>query len=284
MKIIKTIKELREELNIHKKNGKTVGLVPTMGALHDGHCKLIERSVSENDLTVVSIFVNPTQFGPNEDFNKYPRTLEEDCRKSESYNADIIFNPDASEIYKSDSCTFVDIEKLQNNLCGLKRPGHFKGVCTIVSKLFNIVMPDNAYFGKKDIQQLTIIEQMTRDLNFPINIVPCEIIREKDGLAMSSRNKYLSDKERGEALILFNSLNEAAELITQGENSSQKIINMIKDKISRVENAEVDYVSIVNRSMEDTASIKTGDIIALAVFIGSTRLIDNHIIGEPLCL
>lgn len=283
MTIIHRIKELREFLNLYIRDDKSIGFVPTMGALHSGHCDLIQRSSAENDITVVSIFVNPIQFGKNEDFDTYPRTLAEDCKIASQSGANIVFVPAENDMFKGGIVSYVDVENLQSNLCGLKRAGHFRGVCTIVAKFFNIVKPNKAYFGKKDIQQLTIIQRMTDDLNFDIQIIPCDIVREQDGLAMSSRNRHLSESERADSLVLSTMLKRAVEQIDGGQKSSQKVINMIKDGFSAIESLKIDYVSIVNKEMEDIDTISNGDIIALAVFIGKTRLIDNHIIGESVC-
>jgi pantoate--beta-alanine ligase len=284
MQIVHTISEVRKIINEQKKLGKTIGFVPTMGALHNGHLSLLKYSKEQTDFTVISIFVNPIQFGPNEDFSKYPRTLESDSKIAESAKTDIIFAPSVEEMFgKNDQLTFVDIEKLQNNLCGVKRPGHFRGVCTIVSKFFNIICPDKAFFGKKDIQQLYIIKKMVKDLNFNVEIVGCPIVRENNGLALSSRNIYLSKDEKQDALVLNLSIKEAVETINKGENSCEKIIKFIENKINTVKTSKIDYIKIVNETMEDVSVIKNGDILALAVFIGKTRLIDNHIIGEKIC-
>ncbi len=283
MEVIKTIDDLRRKLKEVRIKNKSIGFVPTMGALHDGHLYLMKESISNNDYTVISIFVNPIQFVQGEDFNKYPRDLEKDKKHAKSVGVDLIFNPESQEILGNDLLTFVDIMKLQDNLCGLSRPGHFKGVCTIVAKLFNIVKPDRAYFGKKDIQQLIIIKKMTKDLNFDIDIIPCKIIREKDGLAMSSRNQYLSKIERKDATIIFKSLKEAVNIIEKGEKNAKVIIDLIKNKIKEVEYSKIDYVKIVNENIENVSKINKGDIIACAVFLNKTRLIDNFIIGENLC-
>jgi len=280
--VVKDIKTIRDLIKKEKKDNKKIGFVPTMGALHKGHESLIERSIKENDTTIVSIFVNPIQFGPSEDFNKYPRPFENDKNICERLGVDILFNPEKEEIFGDNFLTFVDIEKLQNNLCGVKRPGHFRGVCTIVAKLFNIVTPDRAYFGKKDIQQLIIISKMVEDLNFDIEVIPCPIVREKDGLAMSSRNSYLTPEERKDATILNIAIKEAISMIENGEKNSNKIISSIEKRIKSVPSARIDYVKIVNKDMIDQESVKNGDILALAVFIGTTRLIDNHIIGEEI--
>ncbi len=283
MQVIKKINDVRKILNKVRADSKSIGFVPTMGALHGGHLHLIKESKNNNDYTVVSIFVNPIQFSQGEDLSKYPRDLGKDTKLTDSVGVDLIFNPEPEEILGTDLLAFVDILKLQDNLCGLSRPGHFKGVCTIVAKLFNIVKPDKAYFGKKDIQQLYIIKKMTKDLNFDIDIIPCDIIRENDGLAMSSRNQYLSKIERKDAVIINKSLKEAVKVIEKGEKSAKFVISLIKDKIKSVNYSIIDYVKIVNGNMEDVEKISKGDIIACAVFFGKTRLIDNYIIGEKIC-
>ena len=231
MRVVSTIKEVREQIMEWKQQGYEVGLVPTMGYLHEGHKSLIERAVKENDKVVVSIFVNPMQFGPNEDLDTYPRDLERDAALCSDVGADLIFNPESSEMYKDDFCSFVDINGLSDGLCGKSRPIHFRGVCTVVSKLFNIVTPHRAYFGEKDAQQLAIIKRIVRDLNFNIEIVGCPIIREKDGLARSSRNTYLSIEERTAATILNKSLTKAKELLYSGERNSKEILALIKETI-----------------------------------------------------
>lgn len=283
MKVIKKNLEVRETLKKVREENKSIGFVPTMGALHDGHLHLMKESVRNNDYTVISIFVNPIQFLAGEDLDKYPRDLKNDKKLVESVGVDLIFNPEPEEILGTNLLTFVDINKLQDNLCGLSRPGHFRGVCTIVTKFFNIIRPDRAYFGKKDIQQLYIIKKMTKDLNFDIDIISCKIIREDDGLAMSSRNKYLSKSERQDAAIIYKSLKEAVKIIDKREKSARVIIDAIKKKINEIEYSRVDYVKIVNENMEDIERINKGDIIACAVYFGKTRLIDNYIIGDELC-
>jgi pantoate--beta-alanine ligase len=283
MQVIKKISEVRELLKKIRQNNQSIGFVPTMGALHKGHLYLMEQSVKNNDYTVISIFVNPIQFAPGEDLDKYPRDLENDKKLADTVGVDLIFNPEPDEILGDNLLTYVNINKLQDNLCGLSRPDHFKGVCTIVTKLFNIVKPDRAYFGKKDIQQLYIIKKMTNDLNFDIDIIPCKIIREHDSLAMSSRNKYLSKDERRDAVIIYKSLKKAVNIIDNGEKSAKFIIETVKNKIKEKDYVKIDYVKIVNENMEDVEKINKGDIIACAVFFGKTRLIDNYIIGEDLC-
>lgn len=282
VKLIETIEEMRRFSKDAKNKHLSIGYVPTMGALHEGHVSLMKAAVAQNDIAVMTIFVNPIQFGPNEDYEKYPRTLEADLEKAEAAGISAVFFPSPNEL-TANLYSFVDINELQNNLCGIKRPGHFRGVCTIVSKFFNIIQPDNAYFGKKDIQQLYIIKQMVKDLNFPVNIVPCEIVRESDGLAMSSRNRYLSTEERKAALVLSQSIKKAIALQQNGETSARVIINCIREEIEKVPSAKIDYISIVNEQMQDVAIVENKNILALAVYIGKTRLIDNHIIGEKLC-
>ena len=282
VKLIETIEEMRLFSKELKAKKMSIGYVPTMGALHEGHVSLMKAAVEQNDIAVMSIFVNPIQFGPNEDYDKYPRTLEADLEKAEKAGISAVFFPSAKEL-TANLYSYVDINGLQNNLCGAKRPGHFRGVCTIVSKFFNIIKPDNAYFGKKDIQQLYIIKQMVKDLNFDVNIVPCEIVRESDGLAMSSRNRYLSVEERKDALILSKSIKKAMDLQQKGEKSAQAIINCIQEEVSKVSSAKIDYISIVNEQMQDVDVVEDKNILALAIYIGKTRLIDNHIIGEALC-
>lgn len=277
MKIAKTIKEVREIVFEWKKQGLSVGLVPTMGYLHEGHQSLIRRS-DENDKTVVSIFVNPIQFGPNEDFAAYPRDLERDTKKCEEAGADLIFAPDASEMYAEDFSSFVDMTGPTDELCGLRRPGHFRGVCTVVSKLFNIVTPDRAYFGQKDAQQLAVIRRMVRDLSFGIEIVGCPIVREEDGLAKSSRNTYLSPDERKAAAVISKSLKAGQEMIGKGETDTAKIIDSITAIIKSEPLAEIDYVKAVDAdSIEPVGTVSGRVLFAAAVYIGRTRLIDNFI-------
>lgn len=276
MKIIKTIEELRPIIKGWKKEGLTVGLVPTMGYLHDGHKSLIVKAVAENDRVVVSDFVNPTQFGANEDLSSYPRDIERDAALCEGAGADIIFHPEPEEMYFPDKCTFVDMDKLTKGLCGKTRPVHFSGVCTVVSKLFNIVTPDRAYFGQKDAQQLAVIKRMVRDLNFDITIVGCPIVREADGLALSSRNTYLNKEERQAALILNKSLTLGKEMIEAGEKNAAKVRETIIKNMETEPLAKVDYVEIVDpENLEPVATIDAPVLVATAVYIGKTRLIDN---------
>jgi pantoate--beta-alanine ligase len=276
MEIVNTVAEVRKIVKDWRKHGLTVGFVATMGYLHEGHKSLIEKSVLENDRTVVSIFVNPMQFGPNEDLDSYPRDLKRDASLCKITGADLIFNPEVSEIYADNFCSSVDVDNISKGLCGRSRPVHFKGVCTIVNKLFNIVTPDNAYFGEKDAQQLAVIKRMVRDLNIDINIVGCPIVREPDGLAKSSRNTYLNEEERKAALVLSRSLKMAKEKIAGGEYCADEIINLIKEKIESEPLAKIDYVEIVDSTeLQPVDMIKGSVLVAIAVYIGKTRLIDN---------
>jgi pantoate--beta-alanine ligase len=260
-----------------KKEGLSVGLVPTMGYLHDGHRSLIHRSCAENDRTVVSIFVNPIQFGPTEDLATYPRDLEADSALCTSEGVDIIFHPEPSDMYADDFCTHVEVDDITRVLCGRTRPTHFRGVTTVVSKLFNISKADRAYFGEKDAQQLAVIRRMVRDLNIDIEICGCPIVREEDGLAKSSRNKYLSPDERKAALVLSRSLGIGRSLLDSGERNAEKVRQAITDEINKEPKAEIDYVSVVDSlTLKDVEGDITAPVlIALAVKIGSTRLIDN---------
>lgn len=276
MIIIKTIKELKEVIRNNKRQGKSVGFVPTMGFLHEGHLSLIKAAKKENDFVVVSIFVNPTQFGVGEDYEAYPRDLERDAKLSESAGADVIFHPSVSEMYPENYQTYVEVLEITNRLCGLSRPTHFKGVTTVVNKLFNIVEPDRAYFGQKDAQQVAVIQKMVRDLNMNVEIIPCPIIREADGLAMSSRNTYLSREQRQAALVLSKSLFAARDMIAKGERNAVMIKEFIVDMIQKEPLAAIDYVEVLDAFSLDNISIIQGTIlIALAVKIGKTRLIDN---------
>ena len=274
MQVTKTVKETRDIVKAWKREGLTVGLVPTMGFLHEGHASLIKRAREENDRVVVSVFVNPTQFGPNEDLESYQRDFGRDSQLCERMGADLIFHPEPEDMYDN-PCAFVSIEKLSDNLCGKTRPIHFRGVCTVVSKLFNIVTPDRAYFGQKDAQQLAIIKRMVRDLNFDIEIVGCPIVREEDGLAKSSRNTYLSPEERKAALCLSKSVAKGQEIIREGMNADDLLIEMRK-VIEAEPLAVIEYVSAVDAlMMESVDTIDRPVLVAMAVYIGKTRLIDN---------
>lgn len=279
MKIVNTINEVREAVKAWHKQGLTVGLVPTMGYLHEGHASLIARASKENDRVVVSDFVNPIQFAPNEDLASYPRDIDRDAKVCEENGADIIFHPTPEEMYYKDFSTFVDITGPSEELCGKSRPIHFRGVCTVVSKLFLIASPDRAYFGQKDAQQLAVIKRMVRDLNFDIEIVGCPIIREADGLAKSSRNTYLSPEERKAAVILHKALEKGKELVLNGEKSAKAVIDTVTQIINSEPLAKIDYVQVVDFPNIKVVEDINGDILtAVAVYIGKTRLIDNFII------
>ncbi|MCR5609380.1 MAG: pantoate--beta-alanine ligase [Lachnospiraceae bacterium] len=276
MKVVKTVKEVRDYVNSWKKEGLTVGLVPTMGYLHEGHGSLITKAKEGNDRVVVSIFVNPMQFGPTEDLESYPRDLAKDSKYCEELGADLIFNPEPSEMYADGFCSYVNMDVLTEELCGLSRPVHFKGVCTVVNKLFNIVKPDRAYFGEKDAQQLAIIKRMVIDLNMDLEIIGCPIVREEDGLAKSSRNTYLSAEERKAALILSKSIMAGKKMAEDGERDATKIVAEMKKLIESEPLAKIDYVKIVDSlTMQQVAKIEKPILCAIAVYIGKTRLIDN---------
>ncbi len=276
MKIIKTIDELRGNLKKAKIEGKSIGLVPTMGYLHEGHASLIRRARKDNDVVVVSDFVNPIQFGPNEDLLTYPRDLQADSKICDEIGVDYIFAPEASEMYQ-DRKVFVDIEDMSDHLCGAKRPGHFRGVLTVCSKLFNITGADRAYFGQKDAQQVAIIKKLVSDLNMPIEIIPCPIIREEDGLALSSRNTYLSKEERKAALCLSKAIFAGEKLAKEG-GSVEEVIGKMKEIIDSEELSKIDYISVVDlKTMEDASDFDGDRLVAIAVYIGKTRLIDNFI-------
>ncbi|MBO5238414.1 MAG: pantoate--beta-alanine ligase [Lachnospiraceae bacterium] len=278
MKIVHTVEEVRTEVKEWRKAGLSVGLVPTMGYLHEGHKSLIDRAVKENDKVVVSVFVNPMQFGPTEDLASYPRDLQRDAALCEDAGATLIFNPEPENMYSDDFSSFIDMNTLTKGLCGKTRPIHFRGVCTVVGKLFNIVQPDKAYFGQKDAQQLAVIRHMVNDLNFNLEIVGCPIIREVDGLAKSSRNTYLNAQERQAALILSKSLERGRELIEAGEKDTAVIKKAITDMIETEPLAKIDYVEIVDwNTLEAVDTIEGPVLNAIAVYIGKTRLIDNHI-------
>lgn len=278
MELVSTAEEVRKIVTEWRKEGKTVGLVPTMGYLHEGHKSLIDASVEQNDKTVVSVFVNPIQFAPNEDLATYPRDIEMDKRLCEKAGADLIFNPEPEQMYEKDFCTYVDMDSLTKGLCGKTRPTHFRGVCTVVSKLFNIVTPDRAYFGQKDAQQLAVIKRMVRDLNFGIEIVGCPIVREGDGLAKSSRNTYLNRQERLAATVLSMAVRRGEQMIRDGEKKKEHIIHVMKLMIEAEPLAKIDYIEIVKwDNLEPVELIEGPVLVAIAVYIGNTRLIDNFI-------
>ena len=280
MKIVGTVKEVREQVKEWKKQGLSVGFVPTMGYLHEGHKSLMDAARKGNDKVVVSIFVNPMQFGPTEDLATYPRDLDHDAALCESAGVDLIFHPEAEEMYEKDFCSFVDMTGLTEGLCGKTRPIHFRGVCTVVNKLFNIVTPDHAYFGQKDGQQLAVIKRMVRDLNMDIEIVGCPIIREEDGLAKSSRNTYLSSEERKAALILSKTVALGKEL-AKTEKDANKVVEAMKKNIETEPLAKIDYVEAVDAlSMAPVEKLEGTCMLAMAVYIGKPRLIDNTLINE----
>ena len=279
--IIETVKELREYLAGQRAAGNTVGLVPTMGFLHEGHLSLIREAKAENDVVVVSDFVNPTQFGPNEDFESYPRNIERDTELALSAGADVIFYPSVSEMYPPGSSTYVEVEgNITRVLCGASRPTHFRGVTTVVNKLFNIVEPNKAYFGQKDAQQVAVLTKMVKDLHMDIELIICPIVREPDGLAMSSRNTYLSAEERKQAVILNQALKKAKNAFANGEKDVVKLTGIITDKINEMPLAVIDYVSILDfPSLKPIITIEKDALAAVAVKFGKTRLIDNEILG-----
>ena len=277
MEVVQNPRVLQQKLKALKKAGKSVGLVPTMGYLHEGHLSLVRQARQESDVVVVSIFVNPIQFGPKEDLASYPRDFERDAALLEAESVDFIFAPEVAAMYPQGYGTYVDVEgEITGRLCGASRPGHFRGVATVVSKLFNIVAPERAYFGSKDAQQVAVIRRMATDLNFDLEIVACPIVREADGLALSSRNVYLSDAERQEALVLSQSLFMARDMIEAGERSAAAVQDAIAQRIRQVPSAEVDYIEVVDAfSLEPVETLSGTVLIALAVKVGRPRLIDN---------
>ncbi len=282
MIIAKTVDEVRKYVNAWRKEGFTIGLVPTMGYLHEGHASLVDKAVSMCDKVVASDFVNPTQFGPGEDLESYPRDFEHDCQLLEQHGCSLVFYPSVDEMYpdgngKTD--TYIEmLDDMSKQLCGKTRPIHFRGVCTVVGKLFNIVMPDKAFFGQKDAQQLAIIKRMVRDLSYGIEIVGCPIVREEDGLAKSSRNTYLNQEERQAALCLSKAIFAGEKMAKDGEKDADKIVAAMKEIIEKEPLAKIDYVSAVNGiNMAPVSKIEGETLFAMAVYIGKTRLIDNFI-------
>ncbi len=276
MKLVKSSEEVRTLVKEWKKQGKTVGFVPTMGFLHEGHQSLMQCAKKSCDKVVVSIFVNPMQFGKNEDLAKYPRNIEADEWLCKETGVDLIFHPTVSEIYPNGYCSYVDMDGLTGELCGKSRPGHFRGVCTVVNKLFNIVTPDKAFFGEKDAQQLAVIKRMTTDLNMGIEIVGCPIIREEDGLAKSSRNTYLNEKERKAALVLYRTILMGKELVKSGTTDARVLVREMKKNIRKEKLAKIDYIEAVSLdTIMPVEVIKGNVLVAMAVYIGNTRLIDN---------
>lgn len=277
--IAETIAQVRAQVKEWKEQGLTVGLVPTMGYLHEGHASLVDKAVSMCDRVVASDFVNPTQFGPNEDLESYPRDFDRDCALLEEHGCSMVFHPSVEEMYAPDAATFVEIlSDMPKQLCGKTRPIHFRGVCTVVSKLFNIVTPDKAFFGQKDAQQLAIIRRMVRDMSYGIEIVGCPIVREADGLAKSSRNTYLSAEERKAALVLSKTVFLGEKLVREGETDADKLVSEMKACIEAEKLAKIDYVSAVDAvTMESVHRIDRPVLVAMAVYIGKTRLIDNFL-------
>ncbi len=276
MEIVRTKRELREKLRPERRKGKVIGFVPTMGYLHEGHLSLMRKAREDSDIVVVSIFVNPTQFGEGEDYETYPRDLERDAKLAQEAGADLIFFPDVKEMYGEGSITYVDMTGLTDTLCGASRPGHFRGVMTVVAKLFNIVDPNKAYFGQKDAQQVAVLKKMVEDLDFNVDIVEMPIVREKDGLAMSSRNTYLNGAQREAALAISRSLFEARSLIEAGERDASRVKERIVRKLSSSPMILIDYVELVDAgTLKSIQEVKGSVLIAVAVKIGDTRLIDN---------
>lgn len=276
MRIVRSISQMQKISGALKGRGKTIGLIPTMGALHEGHLSLVRRARKENDITAVSIFVNPIQFGPKEDLDRYPRPIKKDIDLCKKERVDLIFYPRAEDMYPQTFKSSVEVKDLGEALCGRSRPGHFRGVTTVVAKLFNIVRPDSAYFGQKDAQQALIIGRMAEDLNFPLKVKIMPIVRQADGLAMSSRNVYLSAEERKDSVVLHKALGLARELISYGQRDAGRVIAKMKTLISSRKSARIEYIAIVDgQSLEPVKTIGNNCLIALAVRFGKTRLIDN---------
>ncbi len=279
MEVVVSIQDIRERVKSFKQNQLTVGFVPTMGALHEGHLSLVKKAKGENDKAVVSIFVNHLQFAKNEDFRQYPRTFDNDCELLSKEGVDTVFHPNASEMYPEGFGTLVVPEHLEDNLCGKSRPGHFRGVAVVVLKLFNLVKPDIAYFGQKDFQQTVIIKRIVSDLNLDVNISVLPTIRNKEGLALSSRNAYLSETERKDALCLYKALTKAQSMINAGIINTKEIVQEMEKIIRNCKSATIDYVSVINpETLEEVPRVSSGDVATLAVRIGKTRLIDNIIL------
>ena len=280
MKIISSVKKLRPLLHQARLHQKRIGFVPTMGALHEGHAVLLKHSQKENDLTILSIFVNPTQFGPKEDYRAYPRTKNKDVLLAKKLNIDIIFYPSVKEIYPSRYLTFVDVDEMTKNLCGRFRPGHFRGVATVVAKLLNTVQPNTLYLGQKDAQQCVVIRQMAQDLNFPVQVKVVPTVREPNGLALSSRNQYLSTQELKEAAVLYQSLRIARQKIQQGTRRAAAIIELIKSYIHKKTSGKIQYIECVDaNTLQTITTLKGRILIAIAVWFRQARLIDNIIVN-----
>jgi pantoate--beta-alanine ligase len=281
MEIISSAAKMTAFSKSFRRQGKRVGFVPTMGALHEGHLSLVRAARAQADAVVVSIFVNPTQFGPNEDFDKYPRSFEQDKAMLERERTDCIFSPGVGEMYPPGATTWVTVEGISDKLDGRSRPGHFRGVTTVVSKLFNIVQPDLAFFGQKDAAQVAIIRKMVRDLNFDVNIIVCPIIRESDGLAMSSRNAYLNPQQRKQATVLSRSLRHVQRMIQDGEAGSEKLISAGKQVMLEEKDVKLDYFEIVDpETLDPVANVSRCALVAVAAYVGNTRLIDNIVVSD----
>jgi pantoate--beta-alanine ligase len=280
MRICESVEQLRKA-RILMREGRRVGLVPTMGALHEGHLSLVRAAREQCDSVIVSIFVNPLQFGPNEDLGKYPRTFERDCKLLEREKVDIVFAPSVDDMYPKNAVTYVMVEGMSEKLCGRSRPGHFRGVTTVVAKLFHIVEPELAFFGQKDAAQCAIIRRMVRDLNFPVEVVVCPIVRESDGLAMSSRNAYLSPQERKSALVLQRALGEVKKGFDQGERGASKLVGAGEQVLSQEPGARLDYLEIVDPdTLDSIEAIQETGLAAVAASVGNTRLIDNILLSR----
>jgi|YNPNPStandDraft_1061719.scaffolds.fasta_scaffold18924_3 pantoate--beta-alanine ligase len=276
MRVLETIAAMKQQMKAWRQAGKSVGLVPTMGYFHEGHLSLMRQARAENDAVVVSLFVNPTQFGPHEDLERYPRDFAQDCRKAEALGVDVLFAPTAEEMYPPGYCTYVHVEGLTDSLCGASRPGHFRGVATVVLKLFHIIPADRAYFGEKDFQQLRVIQRMVADLNLDVEIIPMPIVREPDGVAMSSRNAYLNPAERQAAGVLYRALQRAQEAVAAGERDARKLQQAVTAFIRSEPLARIDYVAVVDpQTLEEVSEVAGPTLLALAVHIGPARLIDN---------
>ncbi|MHC4184741.1 MAG: pantoate--beta-alanine ligase [Planctomycetota bacterium] len=281
MEIAETIESVRSFVKAARAQGKKIGLVPTMGALHIGHISLIETAIKECDFVVVTIFVNPTQFGPGEDFEKYPRPFDTDLQTCRKYNVDLVFAPSPRQIYGTENLTWVNVEKLTEPLCGQFRPGHFRGVTTVCAKLFNIVLPDIAYFGWKDGQQAIVIKRMVADLNMPLQIVICPTVREPNGLAVSSRNKYLTEQQKKDAAYVYKSLQECRRMIEAGATDAGEIIARMRKMLQQVPSIEIEYISIVDaETLQNLDRITGKALAAVAVRIGPARLIDNILVDS----
>jgi len=279
MEVFKTIPQVRQWVKAQRQQGRKIGLVPTMGYLHEGHLTLMRRAKNSCDAVIISIFVNPTQFGPQEDYERYPRDLERDLKLAREVGVDTVFAPEVQEMYPPGYATYVEVEGLTEVLCGATRPGHFRGVATVVTKLFNIVQPDEAFFGLKDYQQAMVIKRMVKDLNIPVEIVTVPTVREEDGLALSSRNKYLTPEERRQALSLYRALKLGEELIRRGERRADKVREAMTKEILSQPLARIDYVSVNDaETLKPLEEISGKVLLAVAVWIGSTRLIDNVVV------